>query len=198
MNDAVDEGRGARRIGKHRRPLVEREVCREHETPALIASADNLEQQVSVSGVVGEVPELVDAEQRTRGVVAKLSVEGARRFLRAEIEEQLRRADEQCAVTGEQCSVDDVLRDHRLAEALGCDEHDVASVGEEVEPHHRVDGFSVDAGQVRNSDHPDRRNRRMAITETGAWRSPKPGIPITETGDGDRLSAVVRPLPDLR
>jgi len=38
----------------------------------------------------------------------------------------------------------------------------------------------------------------MAITETGAWRSPKPGIPITETGDGDRLSAVVRPLPDLR
>jgi hypothetical protein len=33
---------------------------------------------------------------------------------------------------------------------------------------------------------------------TRAWRSPKPGIPITETGDGDRLTSVVRPMPDLR
>ena len=47
-------------------------------------------------------------------------------------------------------------------------------------------------------EHGDHRNRSMAITETGAWRSPKPGIPITETGDGDRLISVVRPLPDLR
>ncbi len=39
-------------------------------------------------------------------------------------------------------------------------------------------------------EHGDHRNR--------PWRSPKPGIAITETGDGDRLSAVVRPLPDLR
>jgi hypothetical protein len=38
----------------------------------------------------------------------------------------------------------------------------------------------------------------MAITETGPWRSPKPGMAITETGDGDRLTSVVRPLPDLR
>jgi hypothetical protein len=38
----------------------------------------------------------------------------------------------------------------------------------------------------------------MAITETGACRSPKPGIAITETGDGDRLTSVVRPVSDLR
>ena len=36
----------------------------------------------------------------------------------------------------------------------------------------------------------DHRNR--------TWRSPKAGIPITETGDGDRLTSVVRPLLDLR
>jgi hypothetical protein len=38
---------------------------------------------------------------------------------------------------------------------------------------------------VRNSDHPDRRNRWMAITETGPWRSPKPGMAIAETGHPD-------------
>jgi hypothetical protein len=29
--------------------------------------------------------------------------------------------------------------------------------------------------------------RPMAFAENGGWRSPKPGMPITETGDGDRL-----------
>ena len=50
--------------------------------------------------------------------------------------------------------------------------------------------FSVAAlrevgAELRNSDHPDRRNRRMAIAETGAWRSPKPAMAITETGHPD-------------
>jgi hypothetical protein len=29
---------------------------------------------------------------------------------------------------------------------------------------------------LRISDHGERRNRRMANTETGAWRTPKPGM----------------------
>jgi hypothetical protein len=48
-------------------------------------------------------------------------------------------------VAGEQCSVDDVLRDHRLAEALGRDEHDVARVAKEVEPHGGFDRLAIDA-----------------------------------------------------
>jgi hypothetical protein len=46
---------------------------------------------------------------------------------------------------------------------------------------------------MRISPDRDHRNRTMAIAETGAWRSPKPGMaiaetvrPITEIGRADR------------
>jgi len=39
---------------------------------------------------------------------------------------------------------------------------------------------------LRISDHGDRRNRSMAIAETGAWRSPKTDIAIAENGHRDR------------
>jgi hypothetical protein len=37
------------------------------------------------------------------------------------------------------------LSDHRLAQALGCDEHDVARLGEEVEAEGGLHGGAVDA-----------------------------------------------------
>jgi len=46
----------------------------------------------------------------------------------------------------------------------------------------RVDDVLQIFHQVAELGPSDRRNRRMAITETGAWRSPKPGMAIAETG----------------
>jgi hypothetical protein len=50
-------------------------------------------------------------------------------------------------VAGEQRGMGDVLGDHRLAKALGRDEHDVARAVEEVELHRGLDGLAVDAAR---------------------------------------------------
>ncbi len=145
VDDAVDERRGASGVGEDGRPVAEREVRRQHEAALLVAAAHDLEEKVGVARVVREVPDLVEAEEWTRGVVAEPAVEGARGFLAAEVEEHLRGGDEQRAVAGEQRSVRDVLGDHRLAQALRRDENDVARAGEEVEVHRGLDGVAVDA-----------------------------------------------------
>src|SRR5688572_24103165 len=102
MHDAVDERRRARRVRENGRPLVEGQVRREDETSSLVATADDLEEQIGVTAVVGQVANLVDAEQRPRGVVPEASVEGARRVLGAEVEEELRCRHEERRVPGEQ------------------------------------------------------------------------------------------------
>ena len=52
-------------------------------------------------------------------------------LLRAEVEQHLRGSDEQGGVAGKQGGVDDILGDHRLAETLRSDDHDVAGAGDE-------------------------------------------------------------------
>ena len=64
---------------------------------------------------------------------------------RAEIAEQLAGAGEQHGVARDQCLMGDVLGDHRLADAVRADEHDVGGVVEELERHQRVDGGAVAA-----------------------------------------------------
>jgi hypothetical protein len=52
VDDAIDERRGARGVRKDRRPFRKGEVRRQDETLALVATADDLKQQVGVARVV--------------------------------------------------------------------------------------------------------------------------------------------------
>ena len=54
-------------------------------------------------------------------------------------------AGEQHGTAGDQSLVGDILRQRRLADAIGSDQDDVAGVLKEVERHQRVDGGAVAA-----------------------------------------------------
>ena len=98
VDDAIDERGGARGVWEDGGPVAEGEVGGQHQALALVAATDDLEQEVCVARVVGQISDLIDTEQRARRVVAKTAVERARRFLRAEVEQELRRGDEERAV----------------------------------------------------------------------------------------------------
>jgi len=78
--------------------------------------------------------------------VLEPSVEAASRLLAAEVEEQLGRGGEERGVSLQDRVVDDVPRDHRLAESLGGDEDDVVAAVDEVE---LEGGFDVGAVDLR-------------------------------------------------
>src|SRR5439155_586899 len=73
------------------------------------ARAADLEEEVGGARVVGEIADLVDDEESTRGVVVEPPAEPARRLLRAQIEEEFGGGLEEYVVAGEDGGVGDVL-----------------------------------------------------------------------------------------
>ena len=98
-----------------------------------IAAADDLEEEVGGVGIVGEVANLVDGEEGGPRVVVEAPLKGAGGLLAIEIEQQVRGRDEARAVAGQDDLMDDVLGEHRFAEALGADQEDILGAGKEVE-----------------------------------------------------------------
>jgi len=76
--------------------------------------------------------------------VAEAALEAACRVLRGKVEQELSGGDEQDGVAGEHRLVRDVAGDHGLAQALRCDENDVARAVEEFEAERGLDGVAVD------------------------------------------------------
>jgi hypothetical protein len=156
MDDAVDERDGRGGVGEDAGPGAERQVGRDHETFFLMPAADDLEEEVRVAAVVGQIPDLVHDQQRNLGAVeAQAAVEGAGGVLGGEVKQELAGGDEADGVAGEHGLVADVLGDHGLAEALVGDEHDVTGRGEEVEAQRGLDGIAIDPlgpGPVEVSD----------------------------------------------
>ena len=138
VGEAVDECDGTGGIGKDGVPVLEGEVGGDQQGAVLVAAADELEEEVGGSGVVGEVAEFVDQEQCGPRVVPETAFEGAGSFLAVEVEEEVGGGGEESGVASEDGLVGDVLCEHGLAEALGPDEDDVLAAGEEVE---REDSF---------------------------------------------------------
>src|SRR5690606_29522781 len=144
VDDAIDERGGAGRVREDGGPLLEREVGGEHEALSLVTTADDLEEEIGVAVIEGEIAELVDDEEALLGVVPEAPLEAATGLLGAEIEEHLRGGGEQHRVPGEDGLMGDVLSDHRLAEALRRDEDDVACRAEEVQADRGLDERAVD------------------------------------------------------
>ena len=94
--------------------FFEGEVCGDEQGTVLVAAADELEEEVCGSGVVGEVAEFVDDEQRGPGVVAESSFECARGLLSVAVEQQVGGGAEEGGVSCEDGLVCDVLGEHGL------------------------------------------------------------------------------------
>ena len=67
VHDAVDDGRGGGRIQEHLGPAGERQIRRDDEAPALVAAADEAEQEVGAGLVERHVAELVDDDHVEAG-----------------------------------------------------------------------------------------------------------------------------------
>ena len=68
MHEPVHEGYDAGRIGEDLVPFAEGLVGRQHGGALLIATRDDLEQQIGVAGIVRQLADLIDAQQRHAGI----------------------------------------------------------------------------------------------------------------------------------
>lgn len=90
VDEAVDQGDGAGRMGEHLGPLGESLVGADEDGAlCLVASSDDLEEEVGIAVVVGEVPDLVDAQESRHGVTAKSPGEGGGAVLCSEVREHV-------------------------------------------------------------------------------------------------------------
>jgi hypothetical protein len=71
VDEAVDEGDRTAGIREDGRPVGEGQVGREHKTFPFIPAADDLEEEVGRARIVGEVANLIEAEQAARRVVVE-------------------------------------------------------------------------------------------------------------------------------
>ena len=84
-------------------------------------------------------------QQVGRGVLAQLPAQGRVAVECGQFAQQVARRGEQRRVPGQHRLVAQVAGAHRLAHAVGADQHDVAGVLEEVQRHQFLDGAAVDA-----------------------------------------------------
>ena len=76
VDETIDERHDTGGVGKYLAPLSEGFVGRQDDRVLLIAPGDDLEEQVGVTGVVGEVADFVDDEQIGMAVSVQAPGEG--------------------------------------------------------------------------------------------------------------------------
>jgi len=91
MDNAIDERGCAGGVGEDAGPVSEGEVGSEDGALFLVASADDLEEQVGISIIESEEADFVEDKQANFGVVLEPALEGSGGFLRAKIEQELGR-----------------------------------------------------------------------------------------------------------
>ena len=106
----------------------------------LVAPAHDLKEQVGGVRVIGEIADLVDREEAGAEIAAQAVLERAGGVLPGEIEDQIGGGEEARGVAGEDRLVDEILGDHRLAEAVRRDDDHVLALREEVEGEDALDG----------------------------------------------------------
>ncbi|WP_437592394.1 hypothetical protein [Sorangium sp. So ce1000] len=109
-----------------------------------VPATQGLKEKIRVSAVEGEVTHLVEDEEADLCTVLQSIVERPRRLLTSDVERELRDRDEEDRVAGEDGLLRDVLGDHRLAEPMGRDEHDVARTVEKGQTERGLDLVTVD------------------------------------------------------
>ena len=101
VRESVDGRDGARGIGKDGVPVLKRQVRCQHNRLLLVATADDLKQEVGRVRVVREIANLVNAEERGPRVGAEASLEGPGGFLGGEIEDEIEAVMKACRMARE-------------------------------------------------------------------------------------------------
>jgi hypothetical protein len=96
---------------------------------------------------VGEVPDLVDDQERGSGVVSQASAQSGGAVDGGQVAEKLAGVGEQGGVSVEDGLVGDVASERGLSHAIGSDQDGVGGVADKVEPHQRLDGLAITAGR---------------------------------------------------
>jgi len=105
-----------------------------------VAAADDLKEEVSRVGVVGQISNFVDCQKLRTRVGAQPAFQRTRGLLPVQIKQQVGGSDEERGVAGEDRLVQQVLAQHGFAESLRGDQNDILALRDEVEREDPVDG----------------------------------------------------------
>jgi hypothetical protein len=147
---------------------------------ALVAAVDDLVEQVGGVGVVGEIADLVDVEQARSGVAGETAAKSLRPA-RAQVFDQLRGGGAQDREAGHDRLMCDVPGDHGLAEAVGADQGEVASLTDELERERALDEVAFDLlgpVPVEVSVPPSKQARRGPRPAGGRLRPPRDSLAV--------------------
>ncbi len=151
VGQLVEEGGDRGGVWEDGVPGAEGEVCGDQDgaagqipwTGPLVASVDDLVEQVGGVRVVGEVADLVDREQVGPGVAAE-SASQCLGAAGAQVLDEFGGSGAQDGEAGEDRLVGDVPGDHGLAQAVRADEGEVAALADEVEAERTLDQVALD------------------------------------------------------
>ena len=132
VHDAVDDRRGRRRVEEDLGPARERQISRHHQAPALVAPADEAEQQVGAGLVERNVAELVQNNDVEAVELGELAGQPALLLRFDEQRDQLGRGHEPHPVVMLAAGHPQGDGQMRLPGADSADEHDVGGVGDEA------------------------------------------------------------------
>src|SRR5712691_4385452 len=93
---------------------------------------------------ISDLSQFINSEQVGPGIGAEAPFERARGLLAIEVEYEISGGEKAGGVAGEHRLVDEVLGEHRLAEALRAHEDDVLPLGEEVERENALEGGAME------------------------------------------------------
>ena len=145
MHQAVDEGDHAGGIGEDLVPFGEHPVrCQDEWTAQLIAPCDDLEEQIGIAGVVGQISDFIATEHGGSGVAAQPSGELRGAVLGGEIVQHVGGGGEACRVAAQHRLMQQVLRDHAFAEPVWTDHDDVGGGLQELQGKELIEERSIE------------------------------------------------------
>ena len=145
MDEAVHESDGAGGMREDLTPLRKGLVRGDQNGPSeVVATSHDLEEEVRVASAVGQVADLINAQQPGQSPTAHAASESAGAILGREIGEHVAGAGESDGVAAYQSMVGDILEDHGLADAIGTDEDGVGAIVETGQSEELLNSRSVD------------------------------------------------------
>ena len=145
MDEAVDEGDDAGGGGEHVGPFGEGFVGGDEHRQGEIPAGDDLEEEVGIAVVVGEVSDLVDGEELRSGEATQPPGQGGVGVLGGEFVEHVRGGGEACGEAVEHAMVEEVFHQRGFPDAVRSDEDDVGGIVNEGQREELLDEGAVDA-----------------------------------------------------
>jgi len=146
VDESIDERDNGGGVGKDFSPLAKHLIGGDQQRAFEVAAGDDLEEQVGVAGVIGEIAELVEDEQLWLAEDSELALQACRSVLVGEGIEHFGGGEEADGGAGEDGLMSEIAGDERLADAVGSDEDDVGSGVEPFESEEIFDLIAIDLG----------------------------------------------------